>query len=151
MKPRSFTSLLDDLLSARGFERRRRTYWYYRTRTAVVVVNIQKSAFGAGVYVNYGVDFVRPRAKKFPTETDCVVFGRNPGLSLKEFMKFQSLLDGGVASLANEAVVRSIEQALGKQLDCLMKWRNVAQMKKRVLSQKPLDMIVDMRALGIEN
>jgi hypothetical protein len=84
----SFTDLIGKLLSAEGFERRGKAYWYRFEHRVVIVVNLQKSAHGAGVYINFGLAFLTGRRRRYPRDYKCAVYGRNPALSADEFAQF---------------------------------------------------------------
>ena len=147
-KNRSFARFIDDLLIAQGFTAKRRFYWYKFEKGHLIVVNLQKSSFGGGVYVNYGLTFLTG-SKRFPKEYDCVVFGRNPALSPTEFSRFQGLLDDIGALRKDPTALAEVASLIHTQLAALATWSDRKVLVKRVLSRKPLEMIVDKHALGL--
>ena len=145
---RSFSRFLDDILRAKGFERKGRSNWYLFRGGAVIVVNLQKSAFGAGVYLNYGLSFASSKRRRYPKHYDCVMFGRNPVLSQRAFRTFQNHLNN-VGGVRAPSTSRWLMSAILMQIDLLMEVSSVGALLKKVEHGKLSEMIVDRPALGL--
>ncbi len=142
-RPRSFTEFLDWLLRERGYARRGRADWYRFIGQAVVVVNLQKSAFGAGLYLNFGLSFLTGSRRFYPKHYDCLIFGRNPAsLPLRPEVRFQSLLDRTPEVLRNRRLLVALGTFLWLQLEAIESWAEVAKLRRRIESDEPLDMLV---------
>jgi hypothetical protein len=110
---------------------------------------LQKSAHGAGVYINFGLAFLTGRRRRYPRDYKCAVYGRNPALSADEFAQFQEFLDDVAALLKRPFECDQVTRAVRKQLATLLAWSDQQVLVRRVMAGKPLDMIIDRPALGL--
>lgn len=131
---------------ARGYDRRGKRDWYKFFEGALVVVNLQRSAFGAGVYVNFGLSFLQGKRRRFPKEYDCDVFGRNPAsFSTREKIRLQSLMDCVSTLLDSPKLLAELDNHLDLQIRCIEAWANKTVLRRRLENEESLDMLVNKR------
>jgi len=133
----------------RGFRRDKRhaRAWLSEATELLVIVDLQKSGIG-GYHVNYNLAFKTFRDHDLSEPESIVATGRNPAcFPLGRKVKMYDLLRDFKALLQCHDLKRELEDMITEQLEAIVKISSIAELKRRIASQPPLDMYVKTRLI----
>ncbi len=131
MNPSAVTSLLHKIASERGYRRRGRVFWK-PSADLVLLCNVQKSRWGPGVYINYGVTLAKKMAGSVPVnDGNWGISGRANSLESPCKDVFHRLAEGKASPTTDE---------LEPALRWLLNWMDSHLGDARVLRNALLNM-----------
>jgi hypothetical protein len=98
------------VVKPRGYTKQKSS-WYYTTDECVLLLNVQKSNFGAQMYVNLGVCVKALTATEFPQDNECQIRARLAGLvdDRQAFEQACNFEDTGVSPDKVKHIIAAIE------------------------------------------
>jgi Domain of unknown function (DUF4304) len=131
------------VLKPRGFTKRKSS-WYYVTDECVGLLNVQKSNFGAQVYVNLGVCVKALTATEFPQDNECQIRARLAGLvdDRQAFEQACNFEDTGVSPDKAKHIIAAIETV---GIPFLEQLGTVDGIRKRLAKGEPYHFLVTVQ------
>jgi hypothetical protein len=142
MKTKSFGSFIGEILAHRGFRPDGKLRWRRDGPESTLFINLQRISFAPGFYINYEIAFNALAKGDSPAVDECIVGGRNPGLSENEKGKMLRLLDNSKELVASDILRAEFLELFHRQLEALERLGSLSGLRERLEQKPPLDMYV---------
>jgi hypothetical protein len=147
----AFHKLIDLIISGVGYIKISNTLWIKKLQGAVVLVRVQKSSLGKGMYLNFGITFKTHEQYAGLFEYECEIFGRNPASFAKQkYIVYQSQLDQWRAVARDKRRIDMLTRSIHSQLRALEKMADRTALKKMWAAGKLKFMLFNRSALGYD-